>query len=104
MAAGCGGDDDGAQPDAGDVNPADAADLGCQPVDDGNDCTQDLCDGDSPVYIDVAAGTACATGVCDGAGACVDCVADDDCAPDACNQVSHTCFTPQVGLVANADG
>jgi cysteine-rich repeat protein len=57
--------------------------------DDGNDCTVDACASGSPTNTPSPEGTACADGggvVCDGAGACVECVADGDCASGVCDQ------------------
>ncbi|MCP4679599.1 MAG: hypothetical protein GY854_29725, partial [Deltaproteobacteria bacterium] len=70
--------------------------LGCQaaPLDcnDGNECTADTCDpltgcANTPLI----AGTACSAGMCDGTGACVQCLVDGDCDDgDACNGL-ETC-------------
>ncbi|MBN2714977.1 MAG: hypothetical protein JXX14_03925, partial [Deltaproteobacteria bacterium] len=57
--------------------------------DDGNECTNESCDAISGCgYENVTAGAACATGMCDGAGVCVECVSDADCSNgDACDGV-----------------
>ncbi|TKD05306.1 DUF4215 domain-containing protein [Polyangium fumosum] len=67
---------------------SDATDV----LDDENPCTADLCDGDAPINTNAAAGTACSAGVgkvCDGEGACVECIQAADCASNVC--VSNTC-------------
>ena len=67
----------------------------CVPVDDGNDCTEDRCDGDFVVHQPLDEGTECAAGVCDGDGACVGCLEDADCdAPQICDEPNHTCVDP----------
>lgn len=52
--------------------------------DDGQACTQDLCAGGVASHQPVASGTGCTTapgaGLCDGAGACVQCLVDANCA------------------------
>ena len=59
--AACGGGDDGATPDA----------APCQPVDDDNECTEDLCRDGAPVHDPVTPGTPCADGSCSAAGTCL---------------------------------
>ena len=82
-AAAC-GDNRDAEPDAG-----------CVPVDDGNDCTADVCVDGQPVSQDRGAGETCTGGVCDGQGACVECVEDDDCdGTDVCDEASNACVPP----------
>jgi plastocyanin len=57
--------------------------------DDGDDCTQDLCQGGVPSHAPEPARTPCAgtSGLfCDGAGACVACLDDADCASGVCAQ------------------
>ncbi len=52
----------------------------CTPVDDMKECTDDICDANNmPVSNPKAAGEACADGVCDGAGECVECLEPADC-------------------------
>ncbi|MBK8252007.1 MAG: DUF4215 domain-containing protein [Polyangiaceae bacterium] len=51
----------------------------CTPVDDGNDCTDDVCENNMPVSKPLEAGTACSTGICDGNGVCVECLETADC-------------------------
>lgn len=62
---------DAARPDAG------PCPVGC---DDGNPCTIDSCAASGCAHELSASGTPCSTGVCDGAGACVACVSDGECA------------------------
>ena len=62
------------------------------PEDDGNDCTLDGCSNGSPTHNNLAAGAPCAGGdVCNGNGACVDCLIaatcpgkDSECSQRAC--------------------
>jgi hypothetical protein len=64
-------------------------------LDDGNDCTDDLCDGSMPGNAPSAAGTACGSNggsVCDGDGACVECASGTDCASGVCS--NGTCAAP----------
>lgn len=49
-------------------DPADA------PLDDGNPCTNDVCDGDKVSHPDKKAGEPCGSGVCNGAGTCGECL------------------------------
>lgn len=77
---------------------ADATDS----LDDGNDCTDDVCDGETPASNPVAAGTACASSngkVCDGQGACVGCLMDGDCPPETpnCDTRNSICVSAQCG-------
>jgi hypothetical protein len=60
------------------VSVADNADL---PADDGNACTSDTCVAGAPAHPPTASGTSCSAGgtVCDGAGACVQCVSAATC-------------------------
>lgn len=66
----------------------------CMPIDDNNPCTDDICDNELPVHEPTAAGTACNGGgtLCDGAGACVECLDGGDCASGMCTQ--NTCAEP----------
>ncbi|WP_437717285.1 VCBS repeat-containing protein [Sorangium sp. So ce448] len=54
----------------------------CVAVDDGNPCTDELCDDGQPVHRPTRVGVACSTGGtrCDGRGRCVECLARTDCA------------------------
>jgi hypothetical protein len=70
-----------------------AAALADVPIDN-NPCTDDLCTGGVPTNPPRAAGTACAQGagkVCDGSGACVQCLQSADCATGVC--LGHACVT-----------
>lgn len=49
------------------------------PLDDGNDCTEEVCNAGNPGHDDLPLDTPCNGGVCDGAGACVECNSDDQC-------------------------
>ena len=69
---------------------------GCTPVSDDNECTEDICEDDSPVSNPLAAGTTCSAGVCDGAGVCIGCIEDDDCTmPMVC--IDDTCVDVDCG-------
>jgi hypothetical protein len=68
-------------------------------VDDPNDvpaaaspCTTGACVAGKPTQTAKPAKSACASGVCDGAGACVGCVDGADCASGVC--VGHVCQAP----------
>ena len=71
----------------------DAVDNTDVPADDGNQCTGESCSGGVPSHPNSATGTACNQGggtLCNGAGACVQCLAPSDCGADtACQQ--RTC-------------
>ncbi len=55
-------------------------------------CFAPICTNDGPVMQPSAARSACEGGLCDGLGACVECLEDTDCAPDmACGQ--HSCVS-----------
>lgn len=80
--------------------------------DDGNDCTDDDCSGGRPTFTPLGAGAACGVdGLCDGMGACVDCLSpmdctnlppDDDCQIRTCTDgVCGQDFAPQ-GTAVNA--
>ena len=63
-------------------------------VADTNDCTDDLCDGGAAQHPVSAADAHCAQDggtTCDGAGHCVECNHDSDCAGGACDATAHTC-------------
>ncbi len=57
------------------------------PDDDGNDCTDEVCNGGLPQHPDLDVGTPCGDGgYCDGMGACVECIDAGDCPPaSACH-------------------
>jgi hypothetical protein len=71
---------------------ADPSDL---PVDDGFDCTAQVCDGLEAKTVPSATGTPCGSGagagICSGTGVCITCIGDGDCTPSgpckmaACN-------------------
>ncbi len=60
--------------------------------DDGNPCTEDLCDSGSisqPIHVPSAARTKCSVNggrMCDGAGSCVECISGTDCVSGVCQQ------------------
>jgi hypothetical protein len=60
--------------------------------DDFNDCTIDYCEEGTPIHEPAPAATPCASGgsVCNAAGDCVQCVADEDCA----GMDVSTCYVP----------
>lgn len=83
-------------------------DTGCN---DGNACTSNTCQNGSCQYAPLAAGGSCTrsgggTGVCDGAGECVQCMSDAHCADGnpchipRCEPTSHTCA---FSMAANYD-
>jgi hypothetical protein len=79
----------------------------CVPKDDMNECTDDVCENGAPVNKPKAAGTACTMGggaVCDGNGACVQCLVATDCAgmDDACQ--TRTCTQNTCGHAFTAAG
>jgi len=73
---------------------------------DGKQCTTDRCTMGVAFHDNVLTGTTCTESggkVCDGAGACVECVSTTDCTPpQVCNTTSHTCVAPScTDLVKN---
>ncbi|EYF07557.1 Hypothetical protein CAP_8680 [Chondromyces apiculatus DSM 436] len=61
-------------------------------LDDGDACSSDLCAGGTPVNEAAPPGTPCAEGggrFCDGAGACIACLVNGDCATGVC--VANAC-------------
>lgn len=83
--------------------------------DDNNQCTQDTCTAGVPSNANANAGTACAQGsgtLCDGAGACVECLAANDCgtnteclAYQCTSGACGTTFTPAgTALLAQTTG
>ncbi len=67
-------------------------------LDDSNPCTEDSCDNGSPVNTPTASGTMCSDGgngaLCDGNGACVECLEGTDCTDNVCDNnvcVPGTC-------------
>jgi hypothetical protein len=75
------------------INVPDPTDV---PVDDGNDCTNETCQGSLGPHPPKDPRTPCAGGLCDGHGACVQCLAAADCAagsicqPAVCGD-DHAC-------------
>ncbi len=72
----------------------------CVPVDDGNACTDDVCTDGLPVHTPTVAGTPCSMGgvLCDGKGACVECLSPSDCSgtDGACQ--TRTCDQGTCGM------
>jgi len=64
------------------------AGTACDPIIDGDDCTEDTCQNGEPVNPQKAPGAACNQGggaVCDASGACIGCFADEHCSlPETC--------------------
>ena len=78
----------------GSGNVADHADPTDVPI-DGLECTQDLCLAGAPKNPPTTKGTKCSQGTgarCDGAGACVECLLDADCASLKC--AANVCLAP----------
>lgn len=71
----------------------------CVVVDDGNECTDDGCDGAIPIHPPSAAGSPCTAGgnVCDGMGLCVECVGPTDCPGEDTACQSRTCMQSVCG-------
>ncbi len=72
------------------------SDLDCT---DGNACTQDVCNNPGTAQAACSnpgetAGTMCATGVCDGVNACVECVDGTDCTSGVCDLTLNQCSAP----------
>ncbi|MBX7081387.1 MAG: hypothetical protein K1X88_19455 [Nannocystaceae bacterium] len=81
------------------------------PVDDGNDCTDEVCNGGNPDHPDLPIDTDCSSNggqVCDGAGTCVECNSDGQCpSGPQCNQAAcnaHVCELEATPGVACNDG
>ncbi|UQA55702.1 hypothetical protein [Polyangium aurulentum] len=49
------------------------------PADDGEECTDQVCSSGTPMFPSKMAGDKCSAGVCDEAGACVECLVSADC-------------------------
>ncbi len=65
------------------------------PPDDGTACTVDACAGGVASHTDANAGSACSDSggkICDGAGKCVECLQDTDCASLIC--LANACVAP----------
>jgi hypothetical protein len=72
------------------------------PPDDNNACTDQTCTAGMPTFPPVAPGTACAKGVCDDKGNCVNCTKDMDCKmglKPTCDLTVHTCISCSDGLM-----
>jgi hypothetical protein len=67
------------------------------PADDGNPCTTDSCSNGSPAHNNAAAGAPCATGVCNGSGACVQCLVPDTCPGQNDECKARTCNAGMCG-------
>ncbi len=81
----------------GTMSVADPSDL---PV-DGNECTDDLCAGDTPSNPPVTTGTACASGTkrCDMNGICAECFAPSDCPGTDTECQARTCVAGACGTM-----
>jgi hypothetical protein len=66
------------------------------PADDGNQCTDNVCDDMYASYPPVAAGTFCDQGglYCNGDRDCVDCLSDDQCTSLVCSELLGRCLPP----------
>ena len=70
---------------------------------DGNACTSDICNGDTPANPAIAAGTNCGgTSVCDGAGACVGCLTAATCPGTDSECHTRTCSAAHMCSISNA--
>jgi hypothetical protein len=77
-------------------------DVGDVPV-DGNACTNDVCNGDTPSNPPVTAGASCGgTSVCDGAGTCVGCLTAATCPGTDTECHTRTCSAAHACGVSNA--
>ncbi|EYF00860.1 Hypothetical protein CAP_8949 [Chondromyces apiculatus DSM 436] len=77
------------------------------PADDGEQCTVEACNGDAPVHLPAAANSACAQDgglFCDGAGACVECLAESQCPPWTNDCAMPTCEMNACGFDYAPDG
>ncbi len=63
-------------------------------LDDGNQCTSDVCDNGAATHPNQPSGTTCSDGgiKCDGSGACVECLTGGDCMSGVCT--SQVCAAP----------
>ena len=67
-------------------------DNGDEPLDDGNQCTNEACSQGTPVHPPKQAGVSCNGGVCNGGGVCVECVDSGDCSgSEICTNNMCTC-------------
>ena len=81
----------------------DAKDL----QDDGNECTQDGCSNGSPTHANLLAGALCInpkTPVCNGSGACVECVQAPSCSGQDDECKTRTCNGGSCGFAFTASG
>lgn len=62
---------------------------------DGKECTTDACTADGPMNTPSGPGTPCSTGVCDGNGACVECIDQAQCGGQIC--VGNQCVPATCG-------
>ncbi len=70
---------------------------------DGNACTSDVCNGDTPANPPIMAGTSCGgTSVCDGAGACVGCLTAATCPGTDTECHTRTCGANHACGISNA--
>ncbi|MFO0592891.1 MAG: DUF4215 domain-containing protein [Polyangiaceae bacterium] len=72
----------------------------CVPVDDGNECTDDVCEANLPVHVDKPVGSPCQSGgsQCDGNGACVACLGPADCPGEDTACRTRTCEAGACGF------
>jgi hypothetical protein len=83
------------------TNAVDDTDL----PDDNNPCTKDTCNGGTPTFTNVTAGTSCGGSlVCDGQGKCVGCVTATDCPGTDTTCHSRTCTAGTCGTSNAAAG
>jgi hypothetical protein len=70
---------------------------------DGNACTSDVCNGDTPANPPITAGTSCGgTSVCDGAGTCVGCLTAATCPGTDTECHTRTCSAAHACGITNA--
>lgn len=96
----------GASGETGDSGAAGAS-PGCVPIDDGNPCTEDVCKNGFPEDHASPAGTACHEGdatLCDGQGACVECLQASDCSGEDTACQTRTCTRGTCGFTYAAVG
>ncbi len=63
----------------------------CANLDDANPCTDDTCSNGVARHTPSTIASACATGVCDGQGTCVQCLDDTNCPSGRCSLSTHLC-------------
>ena len=74
------------------------------PADDGNPCTDEVCNGGEPAHPNEPAGTACmldggGMGKCDAMGVCIQCMADADCTGANAACVNNACVACDDGTM-----